>query len=267
MKKHYENFPVASIVLPKRFRRPVGIIYSFARNADDFADEGERSNEARLELLNGYRSELEKIAKGIESDDPLFIAIGEIIRQHDLPIQFFHDLLDAFSQDVEKKSYEDFETLLHYCRRSANPVGRLLICLYGIDSEENRAWSDHICTSLQLINFLQDVAVDLAMGRVYLPADEIESFGLSKLSAEDPAWQPFMKHQSERAKAMMLEGAPLAGKMKGRLAFEMRLIILGGLRILEKLENNQWDVFEKRPRLEKADWLVMIFRAIFNDHS
>ncbi|HQT27075.1 MAG TPA: squalene/phytoene synthase family protein, partial [Burkholderiales bacterium] len=135
MKKHYENFPVASIALPARFRKPVGLVYAFARQADDFADEGERRNEERLALLAGFRSELEKISKGLDPETELFVELSEAIRRHGLPIQPFCDLLDAFSQDVVKKSYENFESLLDYCRKSANPVGRLLIVLYGIDSE------------------------------------------------------------------------------------------------------------------------------------
>lgn len=265
MTKHYENFPVASIALPERFRRPVGLIYAFARQADDFADEGERPDEERIALLDGFRAELDKISKGLRPEAALFVELGQVIRQYHLPIEPFFDLLDAFSQDVVQKRYADFEALSNYCRKSANPVGRLLLALYGNDSEENRTLSDKICSSLQLINFLQDVAIDLKMGRIYLPQDEMTSYGISDIESGGPARAAFMKYQAKRARTMMLEGAPLAGKMRGRLSLEMKMIIFGGLRILEKLEENHWDVFLDRPKLGKRDWLIIVCRALFRN--
>lgn len=250
-------------MLPERFREPVSIIYAFARQADDFADEGERTDGERIALLEGFSLELDRISQGSNPKTELFLKLAEVIRRHGLPLQPFYDLLDAFCQDVVKKRYENFEALLAYCRKSANPVGRLLIALYGIDSEKNRAYSDNICTSLQLINFLQDVAIDLDMGRIYLPEDEMNSFGIEAIESAGPSWEAFMKCQADRARTMMLQGAPLADEMNGRLSFEMKMIILGGLRILEKLEKNRWDVFRNRPKLGKSDWAMLLFRALF----
>lgn len=261
--RHYENFPVASIVLPRRFREPVALIYNFARQADDFADEGNRSKDERLALLRGFRSELDSISSGKAPGSRLFIALSETLRLHRLPLSPLYDLLDAFTQDVEKKRYADFDEILAYCSKSANPVGRLLLALYEIDSEKNRFYSDRICTSLQLINFLQDVEIDLEMGRIYLPENEMTSFGISEIEPDTEAWRAFMKHQAHRAREMMLEGAPLAGKMQGRLSFEMRMIVLGGLRILEMLDEAGWNMFLRRPKLRFKDWTIIVLRAIF----
>jgi squalene synthase HpnC len=265
--KHYENFPVASLALPRKFRMPVGLIYSFARQADDFADEGDLSDQARLSLLDGFRHKLERIENGKAPESQLFAELAVIIDQHRLPLKPFHDLLDAFCQDVTKKRYANFGEVLAYCEKSANPVGRLLLALYGFDTEECRTMSDRICTSLQLINFLQDVSIDYhRLGRIYLPRDEMESCGISEedIAAGNAgqAWSKFMMLQANRARKMMLEGAPLARIMKGRISFEMKMIVQGGLAILDKLEKVEWDVYKKRPKLEKPDWIFLAMRAL-----
>ena len=266
--KHYENFPVASIALPRAMRKPVSLIYAFARQADDFADEGELNREERIALLNGFRLELERIRNRKEPESALFMELATVIRQYGLPLQPFHDLLDAFTQDVGKKRYENFTELIAYCEKSANPVGRLLLILYGADSERNRFYSDRICSSLQLINFLQDVAIDYAMDRIYLPQDEMMRFGISDSDIASrhagQSWQALMAFQADRARKMMLEGAPLAKIMKGRFSFEMKLIVLGGLAILDKLEKAGWDVYRNRPRLERSDWLYLVLRGLFS---
>ena len=266
--KHYENFPVASIALPKSMRKPVSLIYAFARQADDFADEGERNREERLFLLNGFRLELERIRGRKEPETALFAELSKVIGQYGLPLEPFHDLLDAFAQDVGKKRYENFTELVSYCEKSANPVGRLLLILYGVDSERSRFYSDKICSSLQLINFLQDVEIDYAMDRIYLPQDEMMRFGISESDIASKhagqSWQALMAFQADRARKMMLEGAPLVKTMKGRFSLEMKLIVLGGLAILGKLEKTNWDVYRNRPRLEHRDWLQLVLSAFFS---
>ena len=266
--KHYENFPVASLALPKSMRKPVSVIYAFARQADDFADEGELNREERIALLNGFRLELERIRSRKEPETALFAELSTVIRQYGLPLEPFHDLLYAFTQDVDRKRYEDFTELIAYCEKSANPVGRLLLILYGVDSERNRFYSDRICSSLQLINFLQDVEIDYAMDRIYLPQDEMTRFGISESDIASrhagQSWQALMAFQADRARKMMLEGAPLAKIMKGRFSFEMKLIVLGGLAILDKLEKAGWDVYRNRPRLERSDWLYLVLRGLFS---
>ena len=262
---HYENFPVASILMPKRLRKPVAAIYHFARAADDIADEGDLPDEERLRQLDEFRAELARIAQNETPLTPLFLNLAAEIRQYALPMQPFHDLLDAFSQDVVKKRYHDFPDLLDYCRRSANPVGTLLLHLYEEATPVNLAYSDAICTSLQLINFWQDVQKDFAIGRVYLPLDELAQHGVSEEQIgrciTNDAWRRLMQFQVDRTRAMMLSGAPLGSILTGRIGLEMRMIIAGGLRILDKLENAQFDMFRQRPVLRPFDWAIMMAKS------
>lgn len=262
---HYENFPVASILMPKRLRKPVAAIYHFARAADDIADEGGLPDEERLGRLDEFRAELARIAKNETPRTPLFRNLAAEIKEHALPLQPFHDLLDAFSQDVVKKRHADFDELLDYCRRSANPVGTLLLHLYGEATPVNIAYSDAICTSLQLINFWQDVEKDYAIGRIYLPQDELAQYGVSEeqiaRGIADDAWRRLMQFQVGRARAMMLSGAPLGSILTGRIGLEMRMIIAGGLRILDKLEAVQYDMFRHRPVLRPLDWVIMLGKS------
>lgn len=263
--KHYENFPVASLMLPRRLRKPVSLIYAFARAADDFADEGDLADDERIRLLGTFRLELDRISGGIPPESALFRELAVIIEQYGLPVELFSDLLDAFTQDVGKKRYADFAELMDYCSKSANPVGRLLIQLYGIDSASNREYSDKICSSLQLINFLQDVEIDFKMGRIYLPMNEKLDHGITEsgIASQEAgaSWAKFMAFQTGRARRMMLEGAPLAQEMGGRLGLEMKMIIHGGLRILERIDAVQGDVFRHRPKLGRADWMHIMLRA------
>jgi len=262
---HYENFPVASILMPKRLRKPVAAIYHFARAADDIADEGELSNEQRLTQLDEFRAELARIANNETPLTPLFQNLAAEVHQHALPMQPLYDLLDAFSQDVVKKRYNDFTDLLDYCRRSANPVGNLLLHLYGDATPVNIAYSNAICTSLQIINFWQDVAKDYAIGRIYLPLDELAQYGVSEAQIAqgitDDAWRKLMQFQVDRARAMMISGKPLGSILTGRIGLEMRMIIAGGLRILSKLESTQYDMFRHRPVLRPFDWVIMLGKS------
>jgi len=262
---HYENFPVASVLMPKRLRKPVAAIYHFARAADDIADEGDLPDEERLRQLDEFRAELARIEKNETPLTPLFRNLVAEIRQHALPMQPFYDLLDAFSQDVVKKRYANFDELLDYCRRSANPVGRLLLHLYGESKPACLAYSDAICTSLQLINFWQDVAKDYAIGRIYLPLDEMAQYGVSEKQiargTTNDAWRGLMQFQVDRARAMMRSGAPLGSILTGRIGMEMRMIIEGGLCILRKLEYAGHDMFNKRPVLRPLDWFVILVRS------
>ena len=262
---HYENFPVASILLPKRLRRAVAIIYQFARQADDFADEGNVPNEQRLTQLDQFRSELQRIANHQIPISPLFVNVADIVVQYQLPLQLFHDLLDAFTQDVIKKRYATYDEVHDYCRRSANPVGRLLLHLYRDGTPHNLIYSDAICTSLQLINFWQDIKKDYAIGRIYLPQDEMARFGVTEqhIAAQrvDTAWRELMQFQIQRTRNVMNSGAPLGSILTGRIGLEMRLIIAGGNRILDKLEGARYDMFRYRPVLRPFDWVIMLAKS------
>jgi phytoene synthase len=258
---HYENFPVASLLLPAPLRAPVETIYRFARSADDFADEGSDPPEVRLRKLADYRAQLAAPAS------PLFHDLQKIIRQHELPVELFSDLLDAFAQDVTKKRYANFSEVLDYCRRSANPVGRLLLHLFKRTNESNLRASDAICSALQLINHWQDVDVDYVKDdRVYLPQDEMACFGVTerhlKEKLSDGAWQALMKFQVGRARELMLSGRALGHALPGRIGLEIRATIQGGLRILEKIEHAGYDVFRRRPALHALDWPLLLLRAV-----
>lgn len=267
---HYENFPVASLLLPARLRRPVEAIYAFARSADDIADEGDAPAGERLAQLDAYRRELDAIERGEAPGEPtlaaLFVPLGETVRRFAVPVQPLRDLLDAFSQDVMRSRYTDFDELLAYCRLSANPVGRLLLHLYDSATPEHLKMSDDICTSLQLINFWQDVALDWDKQRIYVPLDELLRFGVdeSHIAAGrcDAAWRALMTFQVVRARGIMLRGAPLARCLPGRIGWELRLIVLGGLRVLERIERADYDVFRQRPKLARHDWARLAWRAL-----
>jgi phytoene synthase len=263
---HYENFPVASLLLPPRFRHPVAQIYRFAREADDFADEGDAPDAERLARLEEFREELRRIERGEPPRIAWFAGLATVIREHRLPVPLFSDLLSAFSQDVTRKRYRDFPEVLDYCRRSANPVGRLLLHLFDRASERNLARSDAICTSLQLINFWQDVELDYAKGRIYLPQDDMERHRVTEQQiAErraDGAWRALIGFQIGRSREMMLSGAPLGRDLPGRIGLEIRATVQGGLRILEKIESARHDVFRHRPVLKWHDWPGILMRAL-----
>jgi phytoene synthase len=263
---HYENFPVASLLLPSTLREPVAVIYRFARTADDFADEGDAPAQVRLAKLDSYRKNLQVIVEGNTPEDPLFRDVARLIREHSLPPQLFADLLDAFSQDVTKKRYANFPEVLDYCRRSANPVGRLLLHLFKRTTDSALAQSDAICSALQLINFWQDVEIDYAKGRVYLPQDEMRGHAVTEehiaAGRSDDAWRALMAFQVRRTRALMLCGAPLGRALPGRLGLEIRATVQGGLRILERIEQADFDVFRHRPVLKWIDWPRILARAL-----
>jgi len=263
---HYENFPVASILLPRHLVPAVEAIYAFARSADDLADEGDASPAERLVALDAYEAALDTIAAGITPAHPMFARLAAVLAEFHLPLKPLRDLLSAFKQDVVTNRYPDFAHLRDYCRRSADPVGRLMLGLYGVDDAASLREADAICTSLQLINFWQDVAIDSAKGRIYLPQDDLVRFGVTEDAIEHgrtgPAWRALMRFEVERARTMMLEGAPLARRLPGRIGWELRMVVQGGLRILEAIERVDYDVFRRRPRLKRRDWLAVGWRAV-----
>lgn len=263
---HYENFPVASILLPAALRPAVEVIYAFARSADDLADEGDATPEQRLNALTAYEDELGRIAANQAPLTDLFRSLATIIKEHQLALQPFHDLLSAFKQDVVTTRYPNFDALLDYCRRSADPVGTLMLHLYAEADKENLRSSDSICSALQLINFWQDVAVDWQKQRIYLPQEDMLKFDVDEeqIAAQrvDAAWRNLMQFEVNRARAMILDGAPLALRLPGRIGWELRLVVQGGLRILECIEAADYDVFRRRPKLSKADWIRLVWRAI-----
>jgi len=252
---HYENFPVASLLCPPRLRPPIQAIYHFARTADDLADEGDASPEARLSALQTLRQDL------LQSlEEPAFVspqwpqmlrALVAQVQALDLPVALLLDLLDAFAQDVrysaDARHYGGRDELLDYCRRSANPIGRLLLHLYGVEDAVSLQQSDAVCSALQLINFWQDLSVDTPRGRYYLPENAD------------------LQEEMAFAKALMLKGAPLVHRVPGRAGWELRLVVQGGLRILEK--SQAMDTRVDRPQIKAPDLLLMAWRACWMPQS
>ena len=269
---HYENFPVASLLLPRNIRQPVAAIYSFARHADDIADEGYTDTESlnvqqRLDALAAMGRRLDDLQSGQVPNDPVFVALADAIPRFQLPMSLFHDLLSAFSQDVTKKRYQDFSEVLDYCRRSADPIGRLLLYLVDEASERNLRDSDLICSALQLINFYQDLSQDFhEMGRIYVPVEEMQTYGVSEHHFRDAttndAMTRLMYLQYQRAGEMINSGAALGKRLKGRFGFEIRMIVKGGQRVLCRLMRQRNDLFS-RPRLHAVDLILMLGAGLY----
>jgi squalene synthase HpnC len=264
---HYENFPVASVLLPKALRAPVGVIYHVARTADDIADEGDWSPAERHARLADFRDGLDAVAQGRPAPvhPTLFAKLGDVVHQCKLPMQPFYDLVSAFDQDIDTVRYGDRFELLDFCRRSANPVGHLMLHLINEATPENLADSDAICTALQLITFLQDVPADWRRGRIYLPQADLQRFGVTEAQiaagVADDAWRAFMAHKVTLVRSLMVSGAPLALRVPGRFGLELCSVVHGGLRLLERIERGGYDVFSKRPTLTASDWAVVLMRT------
>ncbi len=261
---HYENFPVASVLLPAKVRRHVYPIYAFARHADDLADE-----DADKEGLLEWQKMLHQAVNG-KPDHPVFIALKETIHTFSLPLELFDNLISAFLQDLEQTRYTTIENLFDYCSRSANPVGRLILRLHGYTSNELFRYSDHICTALQLANFWQDVSVDINKERIYIPQDLLRHFGVSEQDIIDGK-----NSNDSRKLAMELvnntrrefrKGIPLLKNIGGRLKLELMFTVAGGISILDKIKKNSYDMVSVRPTLSKWDWLKIAGQLTLNRH-
>lgn len=271
---HYENFPVASLLCPAHLRPAIAAIYHFARTADDLADEGSADAQQRLNDLQAYRADLLVTARGQAGSSrwaKVFGPLQYVLQTHHLPVRLLTDLIDAFEQDVRytaaQRRYANDGELLDYCSRSANPIGRLLLHLYGVQDEVSLAQSDHICSALQLINFWQDVRVDAARGRWYITQASMTRFGLTEADFQ-PASQSknaslLIAECTNRARAMMLKGSELPFNIPGRAGWELRLVVQGGLRILDKIEAMGYATWQKRPKLTAWDVPVMLWRALW----
>jgi squalene synthase HpnC len=266
---HYENFPVASLLCPPALRPAVAAIYRFARTADDLADEGDVAPEVRLNELRAYRVELDSICNGEATSKrwpEVFGPLRVALLAHRLPVRLLTDLLSAFEQDVVKQSYADRAELLDYCRRSANPVGRLLLHLYGIDDARSLRQSDSICTALQLANFWQDLGVDTQRSRLYIPVTDCARYSVAiedLLAQRDgPKVRKLVAEMVALAHEMMIEGAPLVHAIPGRAGWELRLVVQGGLRVLERIEAMDFATLHSRPVLRWNDLATMAWRAL-----
>lgn len=297
---HYENFPVGSFLIPKELQPAVHSLYAFMRTADDFSDENRKAGDeaARSAWLSAWETMLSDCEKG-QAVHPIFIALRRTLRRHELPAQWLHDLLHAFKMDVTVRRYATHQDLLTYCGYSANPVGRLILTLFGYRDQARYQWSDAICTGLQLANHWQDVAVDLKKDRIYVPQEDMKRFGVTEehlfnqaspsanavplpmgegipdetrnplLSGEGAARpgeaiKTLLAFEVARARALFEQGRALPEKVKGRLAWELRLTWQGGVRILDKIEQADYDVFTQRPVVTTLDWAIIAVRCLLS---
>jgi squalene synthase HpnC len=265
-KSHYENFPVASILLPKRLRRPISVIYAFARTADDFADEGDTPQHIRLQQLNEYSEHIAQISQQTyHGDHPIFIALADVIQHHNLPISLFEALLSAFKQDVVKSRYANFDEVLDYCTRSADPVGRLLLHLNGNPSDQQLQQSDAVCTALQLINFYQDIVQDYTESdRIYIPQNELAQADIvaaDLIQADTQKIAALIRSLYQRAQKLIKIGAPLGASLPGRMGWEVRAMTLGGITTLHQLNQQSDQELLTRPRLTKLTLISIMLRS------
>jgi phytoene synthase len=260
--EHYENFPVASRLVPSRLRPHIAAVYAFARTADDIADEPGRSTTERLALLHEWSARLRTTPSS-----EIFEALADTRSRFDLPIELFEDLLSAFRQDVTTSRYDTWTQVLDYCRRSANPIGRLVLRLAGRQSDAAAQWSDAVCTALQLTNFWQDLAIDWERGRLYVPAEVWRAAGADPADLDrrtlTPPWTAALGEASRVTRALFDEGRPVCDVLSGRLRYELRATWLGGRRILDRLEADGFNVFDRRPTLSRSDLLVIAWGAVW----
>ncbi len=263
---HYENFPVASLFVPKELRRYVWAIYAFARTADDFADEPGYTLAERMDNLTRWERYLMDCYNG-NPTHRIFAALAETVERFQIPIELFQDLLAAFRSDVTVKRYETFDDVLAYCRKSANPIGRLILILFNYRSEAPTGYSDNICTALQLANFWQDVSIDAQKNRLYIPLEDLEEFGCAEESvlqnAPSEQFRNLMAFEVQRTVDLFLAGRPLFSLVDKRLAFELKITWNGGMRILRKIHRLEYNVLQHRPTLTVADKVGLLFRSFF----
>ena len=262
---HYENFPVASLLVPREKRPHVCAIYSFARIADNYADEPGLTPAERVDSITEWEEQLIDAYRG-HARHPVFVALRETVDHFEIPVELFQRLLKAFRSDVTTHRYESFEDVLEYCENSANPIGRLMLLLFNYRSETSMEFSDSICTALQLANFWQDVAIDLKKDRVYIPLDDIREFGYSEeelLGLQcSQAFKDLMCYQVERTEQMFQEGKPLLSDVGSDLRMELKLTWKGGMWILKKIEQQDYDVLARRPSLSLLDKTSILFSSL-----
>ncbi|MFA6542166.1 MAG: squalene synthase HpnC [Bacteroidota bacterium] len=265
VKKHYENFPVGSLLLRKRYRQPIHRIYVFARVADDFADEGTMPSDERIKKLQEWEGHFHSAMEG-KSEIPVLRGLGKSVREFDLPVSLFDDLMTAFKRDASNPIYPTFADVLEYCTYSANPIGRLLLKIFGCSNEQTERLSDNICTALQLTNFWQDISVDTRRNRFYIAHEEFEryQFSIADLSAtnHNDRFLQYMKEKIDWTKQLFISGAPLFDLISPHFRFELKLTWHGGMRMLEKIEELNYDTRHQRPVLDWNDKLIIAYRAL-----
>jgi len=265
-KQHYENFPVASFLLPKNKRDDIAIVYWFARTADDIADEGQFSANERISALDEFETNFIDSLQHKYADNK-FKILSDVVVRNNLNPEYFTNLISAFKQDVLKYRYNNFDEVLDYCRRSANPVGRIVLNIFNIFDEDAYRYSDLICTALQLTNFYQDVEIDYAKGRIYFPLDEMNHFQVTEnmfeMKENNHNFSSLLKHSINRTRNFFTEGKNLFQFLKGRIKLEIKWTVAGGEKILSKIEKNNFQIFGKRPKLNKTDFISILLKSLF----
>ena len=265
--KHYENFPVVSFLVPPKYKKSIALIYWFARTADDIADEEEYSSNERLQLLSCFEGDFIS-ALELKTDKIPFNLLADTIKKNSINPLHFSRLIKAFKQDVVKKRYSNFDELLDYCSNSANPVGRIMLELYGINSEENYYFSDKICTGLQLANFIQDMSIDYNKKRIYIPDDELKNFAIDENyfanKIFDDNFKQLIKFQIDRISSIFDEGRSLIPNLSGLFKYQIAWTLRGGEEVLHKLVKNDYNIWKERPKLDKIDFLILLIKSIFN---
>lgn len=264
-KTHYENFPVGSLLIPKRFRDPIHLVYMYARVADDFADEGLLSAAERIQKLNEWQMLLHLAVNG-ESSLELFEQLGRVLNEFQIPVQLFDDLITAFKNDVSNPEYQTFDEVLRYCQYSANPIGRILLRIFKCASDEADLLSDSICTALQLTNFWQDISVDTRRNRIYIPQSDLQLYHIHSsdlnTNGNSDAFRELMMLEIKRTRALFLTGKPLFALVNRHFRFELKMIWHGGMRILEKIESQNFETRSTRPTLNVFDKIVIGIRSL-----
>lgn len=262
--RHYENFPVGSVLFPKKSRKYIYAIYAFARTADDIADSDKISSENKLKHLNDLENKLTRICNNESVNDEIFIALKDTMNTLKIPAKEFRDLLTAFKQDSVKQKYEEFDELIEYSKYSANPIGHLVLYVSGIDDKKLFRLSDNVCTALQLANFWQDVSVDLNMGRVYIPHKEMikynYNYNLLNDRIENNDLLNLIKSLVDKTKELFVNGKELDRHLHGRLKYEFRTMYRGGMSILQKIEKMEYKVLSKRVTVNTSDKFKLLLK-------
>ena len=266
-KKHYENFPVATLLYPKKIREAVIIIYQFARTGDDIADEGSFSKKERLKNLKIYQKNLNRLKKNNLNVDLLFLDIYKIINQYSIPINLLQKFIDAFKEDIINNRYKDFDEFIDYSNKAAAPAGQIILGLFREDTKKNIIYSNSICQALALIGISQDFYEDILKDRLYIPMNEMKKFNLEISDIHDKKfntnWKIFKEFWLQRIELILIQGLPLIPNTKGRLRLQIKIMVSAAFLLISRMKNEDCDLFNNPPKISKIDWLVLFFRCIF----
>lgn len=265
-KKHYENFPVATLLFPKKHRDAATLLYSFAREADDIADEGKLTKKQRQKLLREIEINIDAIKLKKEIQTPFFKDLEKVVSEFSLDINLFERLISAFKQDVEKKSYKNFNDLIDYCNNAACPAGEMILRLFGKHNKTNISYSNYLCQALALIGMSQDIYEDLLKGRLYIPITEMKKFRLKKSDIKsksfNPSWKTFKVLWLKRIELLLNKGRPLNENVSGRLKLQINILISGADLLIKRLKKDDSDWFMNPPKISKLDWSILLFKTV-----